>query len=349
VLQGLWRFYCVKGDLRRGSELAEQLLRLAPRTGDNQLVAVAHLTHGTPFLHRGQFATAQTHMEQAVALYDPAEYRRVIVLTGTDLKSGSLAWSALALWLMGYPDRARSTHAEALAHTDRVGDPFTESYTVALGAWLYQYRREPQPALDFAERLLALSTLRQFGQWIPFALMLRGWALAELGKVDDGIADLRKGLAIFKKTSAELNKPHFMSMLVEALQRAGQEREALAYVEEALELAAKNDDRCWKPELLRLKGVLLLTVDRDADAERYVQRAISTAHGMDARLLELRATVSWCMMQGPRKKKSARTALAKIYGWFSEGFETVDLRDARRLLDELSSTTGAARAPSGKR
>jgi predicted ATPase len=230
------------------------MLELSGRSDDQQLVAIAHLTFGTPSLHRGHFAQASEHMARALELYDVSAYPRVRAVTGTDLKAGALSWWALALWLAGYPDQADEKHRGAEARARELTDPFLMAYTLALGAWFHQYRREAREVLEATDELLAIATKREFSQWIPAAHCMRGWALAELGQPGEGAEEARIGVATFKAVGAWLNVPHFASMLAEALCRAGEFDEVMQVVDEALDVASKSDDRCWEPELHRLRA-----------------------------------------------------------------------------------------------
>lgn len=349
VLQGLWRYYCVRGDLVKGDQLARQLLELALKTGDQQFVAIAHLTFGTPSMHRGRFAETSEHMERAVELYDVAQYPRVSAITGTDLRATALCWRALSLWLAGFADQAAEKHFAAQTRARELTDPFTHSYALTMGAWFFQLRRDPQPVLEIANDLLDLSTKREFSQWIAAGLCMRGWAMAELGQPAEGIADARKGLAMFKAGGAWLNVPHFMSMLVEALGRAGEWEEARTVAEEALAVATEHEDLYWEPDLHRLKGISLRASGASAEAERCFQQAIDSAKRFSTRILELRATVDLARLWHEQGRTvGARALVTACLDGFSEGLETPDLLAARELLSVLNATPTGAGEPSGR-
>ena len=336
VLHGLWQFYCVKGDLGKGTDLAEQLFRLATETGDDKLLAISHRTFGTPFLHRARYRDAIAHMDEAVARDDPAQRKRVISLTGTDVATGALCWSALSLWLLGHPDQAMARVTQAVTHARTLRHPFSLAHALVVEGWHRHLCRDVRGVQAAADEALAIATERQFEYWIAIARVLRSWAASELGDVQGGIADLRTGLASFTRSGALLNAPHFQSMLAEALLRDRQWDEAIVVVDECLMLAHRNDDRYWEPELLRLEGVARLALDDAAAAEGCFQRAIGLAREQDARLLELRATTALGRLWRSQGRGSeARDALAAIHGWFTEGHESADLRDARALLAEL--------------
>jgi tetratricopeptide (TPR) repeat protein len=349
VLQGLWRFYCVKGDLAKGDELARQLLEMATKTADQELAAMAHLSFSTPAVHLGRFAEASAHMEQALALCDVAQSARIAaVMTGSDLQASALAWWALALWLSGYSDQANDKHSRAVARLPELKDPFARAYALALGGWFDQYRREPEAVLDTSSELLELSLKREFGIWIPTALCLRGWALAELGQPAEGVAEIRRGLAAFASIGVQLNVPHFTSMLVEALIRMGQWREASCAAEDGLSLVAVNHDRCWESELRRLNGTALLALGSTSEAEQWFRDAIVSASGLSACILELRATVDLARLwHSQRRYLDAQDALRSCLQRVTEGSESRDLVAARRLMSELTATPTDAGAPFG--
>jgi predicted ATPase/tRNA A-37 threonylcarbamoyl transferase component Bud32 len=339
ALQGLWRFYGVKPDLLAASELADELLALARGTGDNQLVAVAHLCFGGPLVHRACFADALQHMDEALSLYDPDQYRNHIALTGADLGVRCLIWSSLALWLLGYPDRARVRLDRALTRAQGLPHPFTQASAFCFAGWAHQYRREPAAVERYAAAALAVATEHGLGQWVPVAIMLRGWAIAEQGRARDGIDDLRRGLDVMKRSGAELNRPHFLSMLAEAYLRDMRPKEGLDVLDEACAIAEANHDRCWMPELVRLKGVMTLAASNSLDAaEASFREAIELARRQEAKLLELRAASSLTRLHAPGGQSGDASSIAPIYSWFSEGFDTSDLREAHALLSGTATS-----------
>ena len=344
VLDGLWRFYTVKPSLITSSELAQQLLHLGTETGDNQLIAIAHCSFGTPSLHQGHFNDALTHMNLALALYDPQRHLQHIAITGADLGVRCHTWSSFALWLLGMPDQAAARVELALARAVVVKHPFSQAFAMSLSAWQYHFRREPAAVLKHAEEALAVSAEHSLGQWVPVGRMLKGWALAEEGRLDEGIELMRGGLDLFRTTGAELNRPHFISMLAEAYGRAGRPADAVAAIDEALAVAERNHDRYWTPELLRLKGSFVLDASGDdAQAGRLFEAAIESARGLRAPLLELRAATSQCRLWKRQRRDDARTALRELYGRFTEGHDTRDLREAREELTDDAGLGGQDR------
>jgi adenylate cyclase len=340
VLEGPRRFYSVKPNLLAASELAEQLLALAASTKDDQLVAAAHANFSTPLMHRGHFIEALAHTEQALALFDPAQYRHLVALTSFDLGIRCLTWSSLLLWLLGKAEQASARIEQALQRAASLPHPFSRAYAFIFAAWFHQYCRQPQLVRHWSEAALMTSTEHSFGLWMPIALIFKGWASAEEGRATEGIDELRHGLDLFKTTGAELNRPHFLSMLAEAYGRGGHPDAGLLVLEEAFALAERNQDRCWMAELFRLKGMLLLVAKTDANsaAEAAFRQAVAEARSQEAKLLELRAATSLCrLLRQQQRYDEARATLSAAYVWFNEGFDSVDLRDARDLLDILKN------------
>ncbi|HXE79263.1 MAG TPA: protein kinase [Vicinamibacterales bacterium] len=335
VLDGLWRFYSVKPDLRVSTELAETLLALATKTGDQQLLAIAHCSFGTPSLHQGRFAEALDHLNQALALYDPERYALHISITGADLGVRCHTWAAFALWLLGFPDQAAARVELALARAAVVKHPFSHGFASSLAAWHFHFRREPASVLKHAEDSLAVSAEHSLGQWVPVCRMLKGWAMAEQGQIEEGVELMRSGLDLFRMTNAELNRPHFVSLLAEGYGRLGKIPEAIAAIDEALEVAARNNDRYWIPELLRLKGTFILEGGGDEhEAELLFDGAAESARSLNAAMLELRAATSQCRLWKRQRRPDPCAALRPLYARFTEGRDTRDLREAGLELDD---------------
>jgi adenylate cyclase len=340
ALQGSWRFYSAKGDVTTASALANELLALARSADDDQLAAVAHEAFSAPFLQRGDFTEVVAHMDQALALYDPGQYRRHIELAGSDIAVPAYMWSSLALWFSGYADQASRRMEQGLARARSLPHRLTQALALSFAAWAGHYRQEPQVVREHAEAALAVATEYGLGQWIPVALIFRGWALVEQGHQREGIDQLRQGLKFLELSGAEINRPHFLSVLAEAYLKSGQPEDGIQVLDQALAFVERNQDRCWQPELLRLKGVLLLSArpGAEADAEASFDAAVLAARRLDAKLLELRALASLSRLRRRQNRPDVGYArLSDAYAWFTEGLDTPDLRDARELLATLKS------------
>ncbi len=338
ALSGLWFFYHVRAEFQKALELAESLLTLAQREQDSSLQVQAHLALGLDLFHLGEQARAQAHLDQGIALYDPQQHRSLAFRYGQD-PGVTCRGYVRPLWVLGYPDQALARSREATALAQELGHSFSLAFTLNWAATVHQFRREVRAAQERAEALIALSTEQGFALWIPFGTVLRGWALAEQGRRGEGIAQMRQGMAAWQATGAEVDLPYFLALQAEANAKGGQVEDGLALLAEALVIAHRYNDVYWEPEVYRLKGEFLLqqAAGRDEEAETCFRQALELARRQQAKLLELRAAMSLGRLwQGQGKRGEAHQLLAEIYGWFTEGFDTADLKEAKALIEELS-------------
>jgi class 3 adenylate cyclase/predicted ATPase len=357
VLHGLCRFYFVQGKLQRGRELGEQLFSLAQREHNPVRLMWAHGTLGEILVYLGEFALGRAHLEQGIALYDP---QRRSGLGGAHPKVTHLTFASFALWCLGYPDQALKTIHEAitlakeLPHQHR---SFSLTHAMVCAAYLHHYRREGQVAQEWAEATITLASDEGFPFYSAMGTMFRGWALAEQGRAEEGIVQIRQGMAAFRATGAEVFRPYFLVLLAEAYGNRVQPEEGLNVLAETLDLVQKTGERRWEAELYRLKGELTLqkfqvsgskfqvaspqrpasSAQATAEAEACFLKAIEIARKQQAKSLELRAVMSLARLwQQQGKKKEAHDLLSEIYGWFTEGFDTRDLQEAKTLLEALA-------------
>ncbi len=259
VLRGLCSFYLIRGKLETAHELGEQLLAMAQRQQDPALLMIAHSALGFIPLYLGRAASAREHAEQGTALYDSRQYRsHAFLYYLTDPGVSCLSHAALALWLLGYPHQALKRSYQALTLAQALLDPHTLVFTLHFAAWLYQFRREGQLAQERAEAVTALSSEQGFPVWVAQGTVLRGWAVAEQGQAEEGIIQMRQGMATWQATGAELGRPYFLALLAETCGKAGQIEEGLNTLAEALDTVNKNGERWYEAELYRIKGELLL-------------------------------------------------------------------------------------------
>jgi class 3 adenylate cyclase/predicted ATPase len=339
ALWGLWLMYLLRGELRTAYELAERLLRRAQSAHDPALLLYAHDALGQTSYWMGEFPPAREHLENATTLYDPERHRPLAFLYGgADAGVARLSYAALTLWHLGYPDQALKRGSEALALAQRLSHPFSLAIAGNLFGVLRQYRREARAAQEAAESVVALSTERGFTLWLALATGLRGWAMAQQGRHEQGIAQIQEGLAAFRATGAELRRPYLLCLLIEACMETGRLDYGLGALTEALAAADQHENRAFEAEAHRLKGELLLKKNNSTagEAQSCYERAIEIARRQSAKSWELRATISLARLLAKQGKcDEARALLGDIYGWFTEGLETADLKDAKALLDEL--------------
>ncbi|MBI3799182.1 MAG: hypothetical protein HY268_19745 [Deltaproteobacteria bacterium] len=255
---GLWSFYLLRIELPTARELGEQILSLAQNTQDSSLLLEAHRVLGASSYWLGEFALARTHLEQAIALYDPQQHSSHRFLYWDDPGLVSLSYAAMTLWHLGYPDQALRRSREALALVRDLSYPFSQATVLSLAAICHQYRREESITQAQAEEAITLSTEHGFPLWEAMGTTLRGWALAKQGQGEEGIAQIRQGLADWQATGIELARPYFFALLAEALEKKRQPEEGLAALAEALALVDKMGGSCNEAELYRLKGELSL-------------------------------------------------------------------------------------------
>jgi predicted ATPase len=268
-------------------------------------------------------------------------------------------FAAWALWFLGQPDQSLARIQETLTLTRELSEPLSLAYALSFAAILHQLRREEGMAQEQAEAAIAVSSEHGLVMFQAMATIMRAWALTQQGRTGEAIEQMRQGLADLRATGTELFRPHFLALLAEALDKARQVEEGLRVLDQALAEAHCNGERNYQAELYRLKGELLLNqpkaqvLSRSAKAGHGVSEAespaavagpescfhqsIQIARRQQAKSLELRAVVSLARLhRKSRKREEMRGLLAQIYGSFTEGFDTRDLREAKALLDELS-------------
>jgi predicted ATPase len=340
TLVGLWWFHEVKPDLRAAYELAQQLLTLAQRADDSGQLIQAHRATGHTLFWRGEFPSARAHLEQAIALYDPQEHRSLALTYGEQAGVPTRGFAAHTLWYLGYPDQAFEAMHKALAIATELNHPWTVAMINVFAAWLHAYRREFHLVRQPAETALKLASEHQLAFFVGHATVLEAWARVRQGEGKQAITDIRSGIAAYRATGAELESSYWFALLADAFATIGAIEEGLAALTEALNLVATTGVLFCHAELLRLKGELFLKRNEPNQAEASFREAINVASVQRAKLLELRAATSLARLwrdQGKVKQvKQARELLAPAYGWFTEGFDTRDLKDAKALLEELA-------------
>jgi class 3 adenylate cyclase/predicted ATPase len=344
VLLGLRFFHTMRGELQAARQFGEQLLQLAQSMRDRTALMEAHYALGVLLYSLGEFVPAHTHFEQSIALYDLQEHRARAFLYGVDPGIISLSIDALVLWQLGYPDQALKKSHEALNLAQQLSHPYSSAYALSFAGVLQYFLRQAQAVEERAAAVLRLASEHGFPMWLGFGTALRGWVLVEQAQTAEGITHLRQGLATWQVTGAEVWRPYFFTLLAEAHGKVKKTDEGLAFADEGLALVQNRGERFCEAELCRLKGELFLqpraqdlASKAEKGAEDYLREAVEIARRQNAKSLELRAAMSLsCLWQQQGKCTEARELLAPIYGWFTEGFDTADLQEAKTLLDELS-------------
>jgi class 3 adenylate cyclase/predicted ATPase len=320
-------------------QIAEELLRLAERQQDVAARAVGHRCMGVSLLFHGHLLPALTHIEQALALYDPANRASPMYLAGPDTRVACLLFTALILLLQGYLDQALVRSREALDAAYELDQAFTTSQALYLTGWLHQVRGEPRVVQERARAMMDLATERGLSAWLADGTVLHRWAVAEGSDTDRGIAQLRQGLAAKEAIGVQQHTPGFLGLLAELQLGIRNHDETLNVLDEALARVDRLEERWFEAHLLRLKGEALLarSPQHVVEAEACYEQAIAVARDQGARLWELRAATSLARLwRDQGRRAQAHELLAPVYGWFTEGFETRYLNDAKRLLDQLT-------------
>jgi predicted ATPase len=333
VLGGLVRFYIERGEYQSARELGEQLLSLAQRASEPAGLAHARITLGNALTFLKEWDAARTHLEQGVAFYNAQQHRSQGFLAATHEGVFGLSRLAQVLWYLGYPDQALQRSHEGLTLARELAHPASVATALFFAAEVHKYRREGQRTYEQAEAALGLAREHGFALREAQAMILRGWALVEHGQGEAGIVQMRQGHAARHATGSERGG---RIRLAEAYGRVGQIEEGLQVVAETL--ARSDNSGGEEAELYRLKGELLLTrsFEHHVEAESCFRQALDIARRQEAKALELRAATSLARLwQQQGKQAEARALLAPLYGWFTEGFDTPDLQEAKALLEAL--------------
>jgi predicted ATPase len=341
VLYGLWNLYLVRCELDRCAELAAQMFSLAQEQRDQVSLLVAHNVLQQPLFHRGHFAAARRHQEQGLALYDAHQHGTLTAVYGEDPGVGCLAYGAATLWQLGYPEQALRSVVASRTLAEELAHPFNLAQALYYGALTHLCRREAKSARELVEALMELCGEHGFALLLAGGMCLYGYSLTEQATKEKGIHHMRQGLADWQAAGALSHRPYQLALLAQALGRDGQIQEGLTALTEALAFCSATGERFWEAELYRLQGEFLLRggdaeLSAGSAAEVSFRHSLDVACGQGAKSLELRALMSLSRLflkQG--RQSEARPLLAKIYGWFTEGFDTPDLQDAKELLEQL--------------
>jgi predicted ATPase len=345
VLRGLWNYHLISAEFQSAHALSEQLLTLAQQLQDSALLVAAHRALGTTVFCLAIPTAALTQLTQGMTLYTPQQHRAAVFRQGEDSGVICHIYAACTLWVLGYPDQGLARSQEAVTLARQSTHPFSLGFVLCIAAFCHQLRREGRATQERAEAAMRLAQDQGFPYWMAQGASLRGWALAHQEHAQEGITQLHQGLTAHRATGAELVLPYFLALLAETQGTMGQPEAGLAVVSEALTHADKTGERWYEPELYRLKGALLLhqSSDNQAEAEHCFQQSLDIARQQQAKSWELRTATSLARLwQQQGKRQDAYELLAPTYTWFTEGFDTADLQDAKALLDALQAPRSAS-------
>jgi tetratricopeptide (TPR) repeat protein len=339
VLSGLWRNYHARGMFEEAQKLGEQLLTFARRHQDDGLLLAANWMLGATLTLRGDGLAARARLEESINIYDPRQAQDFVLSYGTNPVGGLYTYVSWALWMLGYPDLAMQRRQEALTASQELSHPPTIVMGHNMCATLYLFCREGGIVQELAEISIALCNEHGLAPYhLAWGTALRGAALL-LKHQEEGLEQLQQGLTAYQGTGAALLTPYFLVLLAEAYGNRGKTEEGLIALTEAFLIADKYGSYFLEAELYRLKGELLLqqSLDNPTEAETCFHKALDVARNQSAKSWELRAATSLARLwQRQGKRQEAYDLLAPIHGWFTEGFDTSDLKDAKALLDELA-------------
>ena len=340
VMYRLSGYYLLRGEFEKALEIGEQMLGLA-RTAQNPDFALeVHSSMASTLYYLGELVTAREHLRTAVRLYDPKKHQSHAFIYGQDPAIAGLSFDARLLGYLGYLEQAATKIEHALKLAQNLAHPFSLAFAWHNAAEVHRQRADVQTSLKCAEQTLEISREQGFPLWLALAQIYHGWALAHLGRHEEALATIPRGIADYRPAGHEMAIPRFLVLLAEAYGQAGRASEGLGVLDEALAIVQRSGDRSSEAaDLYRIRGDLLLITpaEHQDEAEASLRRALDIARRQQAKSPELRATMSLARLLEKRgDRKEARAMLAAIYGWFTEGFDTATLKEAKTLLEELS-------------
>jgi class 3 adenylate cyclase/predicted ATPase len=340
VLYAFWtaNFVAFNGDVCR--DLAAQFLALAEKQRATVPFMIGHRLMGTLVL-TGNIAAGRAHLDQAIALYDPAEHRPLATRFGQDVGMVILSYRSIALWLLGYPEAALRDSDDALKNAREMGQAATLMYALNHAAIPYILCGNHTAAAAYAQEVVALAEEKGSRLWKAFGVMCQGSTLALAGRASDAIGMLISGITAYRTTGATIYLTLFLPHLARAHSELGQFEEAWRCIGEAMTAAGTTKEAWFEAHVHRIAGEIALKLPQPdpAKAEAYFERALAVARQQQAKSSELCAATSMARLwRDQGKPRQARELLAPVYGWFTEGFNTRDLHEAKALLEEIAST-----------
>ncbi|MBI3245802.1 MAG: DUF2791 family P-loop domain-containing protein [Deltaproteobacteria bacterium] len=345
-------FSLARADYKGAFSLVERCLRFAQNTDDSALLLESHWLLGHLLSFRGDFVLARNHFEKSISLYNPQQHSSHASLYGQDPGTVALVRLGHALWYLGYPDQALKRNQEGFSLSQESAHSFTRSIALGSMTWLYQIRREEKLAQEWADATIAFCVEQELPFLLAGATIWRGSAFAEQGQVEEGIAQINQGIEAYHTAGVRWGRSHYLALLAEAYGKGKQFEKGITALAGGLAMAEETGERWYEAELYRLKGELTLQQERQqatatdaqslmpdahGEAEACFLKAIDIARKQQAKSLELRAAMSLARLwQQQGKHHEAHGMLSEIYNWFTEGFDTKDLQEAKALLEELS-------------
>jgi predicted ATPase len=340
VLYALWveSFAAFNGDVVR--ELAEQFRALAEKQGTTVPLLIAHRVMGLSLVFTGDMAEGRAHLDQGIALYDPAEHRPLATRFGSDVRVVILCYRSLALWLLGYPEAALADADEALEDAREIGQAPSLMLALVTTTFTLIHCGSCSAATTQLDEVAALAAEKGALLWKATGMTTQGCVWALTGKASDAVQMIISGMTAYRSTGTTVFTPWHLSILAKAYAELGQFDAAWRCIGEAMTAVETTKERLWEAEVNRMAGeIALKSPEQYAEkAREYFERALAVARKQQAKSWELRAAMSMARLwRDQGKRDEARELLAPVYGWFTEGFDTLDLKEAKGLLDELAA------------
>jgi predicted ATPase/class 3 adenylate cyclase len=339
VLYGFWSASFIAFDGTAARELATQILALAEKQVAPVQRLIAHRLMGTSLLFTGNIAQARAHCDQAIVLYDPVAHRPLVTTFGQDIRVAILCYRAWALWVLGYPDAALADTRQVLKHAREIGHAATLMQALQFTPFVNMCCGNDAAANALADELVAVADEKGAPLWKALGMLNQGCLLTLAGRSSDAVQQMTAAIAALRATGATVWLPSNLSFLAWAHADLGNRDDAWRCTSEAMRAAERTGEKWFEAELYRMAGEIALSSGPDASkAEMYFERALAVARAQQAKSWELRAAMSMARLwRNQGKRNEARDLLAPVYGWFTEGFDTLDLKQAKALLDELRS------------
>jgi predicted ATPase len=349
--RGLWVRHFIRGDLARAHDLSVELMKFArserrPGTArpaeQTAYLTEAHRSIAMTTLYRGRFLIAHHHLQRCVGLYKPDLHSGLMERTGIDPSVVSLSYLGYLLWFLGRPDTARQHSEQSIANAGEIRHPFTRAFALVFGAYLCQHSRDVEGTRDYANEAMIIASEHGFLHWKHQATILHGWALAELGAIDEGLSQMRAGLEGYEAMDSWLACCWFRSLLASAYAKAGLPDAALRALDSAAAIARRTGDHFFLAELYRMQGEIIFDEGgrpSATEAENLYLKSLDIAQEQNALSWELRTATSLARLwQASGRRAQAADLLLPTLRQFSEGLSTPDMRDALQLAHQLDGT-----------
>jgi predicted ATPase len=317
-------------------ELAVQFIALAEKQGATVPLMIGHRLMGNSLLFKGDTAEGRAHLDHGIALYDPAEHRPLATRFGQDVRVAALSWRSIALWLLGYPEAALADAEHALKDAREIGQAATLMYTLAWTGFTQTFCGNYATANAQSDEVVPMAGEKGSVIWRAFGMMNQGCVSALTGKASDAVRTMSAGISTWRSTGSTLFLPGYLPTLAIAHAELGQFDDASRCIGEAMTTIETTKERWCEAEVNRVAGEIALKLPQPdaAKAQAYFERALAVARDQQAKSWELRAAMSMARLwRDQNKRNEARELLAPVYGWFTEGFDTLDLKEAKALLD----------------